>query len=750
MDRQWVVDEVKHVEADRRHLKMQSAQAIRTVQDALVELITNSDDAYQDERGKIIIEVTRRRGETSGSILLKDRAGGMTLDEMKEKILKYGKFSARERSRAFMGRGAKDVVALGNARFESIKNDKVTCVRITKDFDGEIMVPIKASNEYYNEFGVKPGKGGTRVTLDVGKKHKLPLHETLCRDLQRHYALRDILRRQDIRVIDAKDGQTSQLHYTPPKGELVFDESLKFQPPYEGAVARLKIFKAPGPLASELQEGIIVCDERTVHQVTRFSPELDQDPVGRRFFGRLDCKYIRTLQLQFEEFRDHGEESPDHNPVDIVDPNRRLGLDRENHPFIRKLFEWAEDQLRRAVEKVKEEEGYRKGEVASDQTKKRLKDLSKAVAQHLKERLEEETLAPRTQEQEAALNNEGVLLNPYFQRIAVGEKIRMGYTVLSFGEAEDPMQVTIELDGEGLKVTPQKPLLKPQRRNPDRLTAYFEVEGDRPTEKVTLTVRSHELIAPVSRTLEVVEPEEPFAKLSYGLSFAYQKYTVHDNGTRTLVFYAKGRRFRTVKWTARNLVESSHPGSVTILRGKELKVEAVGKEVWKGEVQVRGRGIGSDSRITLSIPTKDGVEVTNTTVEIVEKEQASVSVQIDIVSEPAGQWRASWDRDNPNRIKVYATHPTLDRYLGPKEDNYPGQEHPHFRILLAEIVAEKVVQRILEQRIESNPRLFTEPNTVFFLYSEEMTTFLPIAHKVMIPDPDLKRVVRGYASIPGS
>lgn len=69
MERKWITIEEKTVEVDRRNLKMQSAQAIRSLLDALVELITNSDDAYRnlgDEKGKIIIEITRQRGKRSG------------------------------------------------------------------------------------------------------------------------------------------------------------------------------------------------------------------------------------------------------------------------------------------------------------------------------------------------------------------------------------------------------------------------------------------------------------------------------------------------------------------------------------------------------------------------------------------------------------------------------------------------------------------------------------------------------------
>jgi hypothetical protein len=70
MAREWTILEEGTVDVDARHLKMQSAQAIRSVLDALVELVTNSDDAYEeagDDNGKILIEVTRERGgERSG------------------------------------------------------------------------------------------------------------------------------------------------------------------------------------------------------------------------------------------------------------------------------------------------------------------------------------------------------------------------------------------------------------------------------------------------------------------------------------------------------------------------------------------------------------------------------------------------------------------------------------------------------------------------------------------------------------
>lgn len=746
MARQWTISEEGMVEVDPRNLQMQSAQAIRSVLDALVELITNSDDAYRnigDEKGKVIIELTRRRGEKSGVIVVKDRAGGMTLEEMKEKILRYGGFIAKAKSRGFMGRGAKDIIALGPASFQAIKNGMVYRVELDSDFSHRVMKPLKAIKDDYVEQGLKPGKGGMKVTLEVSKRHNVPRHETLLRDMQRHYALRDILGHREVRIIDGRSSHEKTLRYTAPEGNLIFDEVLRLDDPYQGAKARLQLLRAPAELPTELQEGVIVCDGQAVHQVTRFAPDLEEDPIARRFFGRLECDFIRKLQLDFEERRKKRQEPLPQNPVDIVDPNRRRGLDREDHPFVMKLFDWAEEILRIAVEEVREEKGQRETRVASDQTKKRLRALSKAAAEHLRARLEEETLSPRTPEQEAVLQEEGVFLNPQFQRIAVGETRRLGYTVLSFGE--DPDHVIVEFQGEGLEVQPLKPTLRPQKRKPDRLSAYFEITGISPSDRVTLTVtHANDLIKPVLRHIEVTEPIDPYANLPYGVFFEKQNYTVHNNGIRTLSFLARGKRFRRVDWESRQLVESSKQEVVPILRGKALIVQAVAKDIWKGDVQVRGQGVGHSSIITLSIPAKDRVETANARVRVVEKEKTpDVSIEIKLEPEKGGQWRAAWDRENPNLLKVYAEHPTIARYLGAREEGYPGQEHPHFRVLLAEIVADKIVQRILQARIESNPRLFGDTDKFFFLYSEEMTSFLAIAHKIMISDRDVARLVMG-------
>ena len=56
-----------------------------------------------------------------------------------------------------------------------------------------------------------------------------------------------------------------------------------------------------------------------------------------------------------------------------------------------------------------------------------------------------------------------------------------------------------------------------------------------------------------------------------------------------------------------------------------------------------------------------------------------------------------------NVIEIAAKHPSLRRYLGSKADNFPGQDEQHFRVLIAEIVADAVCADIVSRNMDTNP-----------------------------------------------
>ncbi len=108
----------KDVVGDRRSVMQQARLAIRDIYDAIVELVTNSDDRYQhlNVDGTIEIVVERGRGKAERLLQARDFADGMTLGVMDEKLSRTGgRVSGMEAGldvRGTNSRGAKDIAAL--------------------------------------------------------------------------------------------------------------------------------------------------------------------------------------------------------------------------------------------------------------------------------------------------------------------------------------------------------------------------------------------------------------------------------------------------------------------------------------------------------------------------------------------------------------------------------------------------------------------------------------------------------------
>lgn len=88
-----------------------------------------------------------------------------------------------------------------------------------------------------------------------------------------------------------------------------------------------------------------------------------------------------------------------------------------------------------------------------------------------------------------------------------------------------------------------------------------------------------------------------------------------------------------------------------------------------------------------------------------------------------------------NHLEIAARHLSLRRYLGSRADGFPGQEDERFRVLIAEIVAEAVCADVISRSAELNPEAYVNADwdRYYAEYSEYMTKFLPIAHKIQIP-----------------
>ena len=183
-----------------RYYQFNRSHAIRDLFDALVELITNCDDSYHrlfenrrqhQDGGPVLIEYLGARNQST--LIIHDRAEGMTLDEMRERLGDVGTRRSSLGDRGFMARGAKDCTELGSMTFESVKDDRYYKCELTATPQ---FIPWengkKATKEIRARLHVVRGNGSA-VTLKIDQQHRVPRFDTILRDLPWHFALRNIL-----------------------------------------------------------------------------------------------------------------------------------------------------------------------------------------------------------------------------------------------------------------------------------------------------------------------------------------------------------------------------------------------------------------------------------------------------------------------------------------------------------------------------------------------------------------------------
>src|SRR2546422_5929008 len=357
----------KHVVGDRRSVMQQARLAIRDVYDAIVELVTNSDDRYQHLNvvGTIEIVVERGRGKAERLLQARDFADGMTLSVMDEKLSSTGgRVSGMEAGldvRGTNSRGAKDIAALGNVTFQSIASADGQWheCEITDGFVFKLGATGQPSSDRRRSIGVESGSG-TLVTVRIGANHSIPQFDNLRERIERLVALRDILSdpRRKVILRDSSREKAVQLSAPTFAGKERVAETFEV-PGYPGATAKLVIGRAGTPFEREPSRfrlgGILVKSRHAIHESTYFDTDLETNPHALWFYGRLSCPYIDDLWNDFDNRFEAGVPPEPSNPVPILDPSRQTGLTR-GHPFVTALFREALKRLRPLVEEERQRE----------------------------------------------------------------------------------------------------------------------------------------------------------------------------------------------------------------------------------------------------------------------------------------------------------------------------------------------------------------------------------------------------------
>jgi hypothetical protein len=324
------------VEYRERAFEQDAAEAIRgDVVRALIELITNSDDAYAGDQGSIAIVIERNEDDKFPILIrVQDQATGLSADDMIENFAVLGneKEEKDELVRGLFGRGAKDVATLGPVRFKAIKDGKYSELALDPRGHWRMLAEdVPATNLNRADLSLGPSDNGLTVDLSIKAGVSVPSRLKLQDRISGHAQLRDLVRRRRIFLADNRDKVSGSVELQAPAeaGEIVVDEDLLvsgYQP------VRLVVRKIPqrgtGSVGPYSTHGLLLRSGVSTFENTWFDLESRQEAAF--FSGSIEAPQISDVI--------HAYDKGDHQ---LGGPTRLLSRSRDGlikeHPYRKAL-----------------------------------------------------------------------------------------------------------------------------------------------------------------------------------------------------------------------------------------------------------------------------------------------------------------------------------------------------------------------------------------------------------------------------
>lgn len=721
-----------------RAMGQDSSEALgRDIVRGVIELVTNSDDSYAvlesqgilKTRGKIWIGAEHTRGRASWRLVVRDRAAGMRSSEMQHALASIGeRTSGFERGAAVRGnrgRGAKDLVAFGETVFESIKDGRYSKVTLRRDKWIQER-ERKTTADDRNRLHIPRGSG-TQVTVHVERPVGCPRHERLATTIAQDFQLRDIMADPNREVLLAKvnDPNTpaQRLRYEVDWGSLpeLLDSEVEVQG-YEGAIVRIRARRLPercdaSPTDRTRPCGLLVCGRRAIYDNTLF--RFENVPYAGWVAGRIDAPTIDDLANEYDDAGKLGKENPKWNPLAIIS-RRRQGL-ATDHPFTKALSETVEAALGPVMDELEEAERAHSRELESTETRQELDRLGKEAARLMQQSLRELENEDDPTSRPGPLQAITLVPNPL--RIDPDE-VRTLSVICNRVGLEEGEEVVVAAEPEGIIEFTEgnEVVLGPHRDREDALSAQVRVRA--------LTVGQCFIDASVNgrsdvAEVHVVEREEPEIVVPKGLEFERGRVKVGLGKRRTAEVRAPAELVAEHGSTVE--LRNTDPG--VVLRHSRVGLEHdpdLGFDL--ASVRFEGRALGATGKIEARL----GPEYAELSVNVAERDDGLPELEIKFSDENPSQFRGYFDPPDPRpdgsqTLKILIRHPAIRAVLG---DDRSAEHKPQWKVLLAEVVTDTVVRRLMAKRYPV-PQQIETPN-LYRDHADWMSRLLPRFQKVVL------------------
>lgn len=311
---------VAEIQVDQRVIGIDSRR-FASVEKALVELITNSDDSYArlEKAGAHVsgrIHVRYERHLTGAVLMVSDQAEGMSFDQA-GRILSYGgAHSPLARGegdgRGYFGRGLKQAIfGLGHGWIETIQGGRFTRIDVFRGENGGYLYDDggedrRAFPADYARLGIDeaPAASGTRVSIVVDNPRvRITQYSTLLQSLSDNFYLRAVLGRRSVELEHGQPGsgdhRSEPVRFQEPPADLLLGPDQGGSVSFEGRAYpfTLTLKRATGTeltlKGDERTNGLVVLSGMAALDCQLFAFE---NQVGTEYlFGVVSCDALTGM-----------------------------------------------------------------------------------------------------------------------------------------------------------------------------------------------------------------------------------------------------------------------------------------------------------------------------------------------------------------------------------------------------------------------------------------------------------------------
>ncbi len=697
-----------------RAFKQDAEDAIKgDVVRALIEFITNADDAYDSKGGSIEISVSRTEKPFQVLMSVHDKATGLSAEGLETAFARLGdlnqKFVGDKGTRGLFGRGAKDVAILGKARFVSIKNGRFSSLEIDPVLVKFSMEDIdeNVSSAALKECKLAIGQSGLTAELFVSEIHRIPSPVEMVKKLQSHVQLRDLLNRNHVTYADERNNSEIRLVGLEPTGELLLKKDVQISK-YKHPV-HLEIYKLEEKITTSLDEysvhGLVITGRGAAYENSFLN--LSRRPEAGWFCGRIDAPEIHDLARSIDI-----EKSSDVlNPTRIV--SRQRGGLVQNHPYYHALALVIQNEIKPLFDAMAEEEGSQRKE--SDTLRKKFDALSPILANILQEILDESEAGelPTSSDDDGSIFALSII--PPRRLVKVGDTVTL---TLRAPERFDLNSIKISLEQKSEVFSLEREAFKqgewrkhprlPVLQKSIRIKALYR--GTATLSAITDLVRADcELIAVNFEPVVEIEPDH--------LIFEPDTVKVAPTKTKKLLVrapleYVGERVYLSLTNNYLNAPDSVVLRSSKFGKSSEGMIQVVA-DVTEGRSQVIAKISNGEEAVCL-IDIQEIAHNKNPKIKVVVVGNENPPRRVDTLPE-----------EGQLLIRIFGRHRSLSKVLG--KSSLEGFEHdksPAAQATIVEIVAQQLSIYAVERDSEKNPDRYQDAPSIFFRQMELIPKFI--------------------------